>query len=222
MNNLLDLIDRDIAGKHLLRHSFYLAWVRGELTRQILADYAEQYYHHVAAFPTYLSAAHSRCDDPSTRKLLLKNLVDEEGGSPDHPQLWKNFAAAFGVTAKQLTRRALQPETVRLISTFRQICGGDTAGAVAALYAYESQIPEICESKIDGLKRHYGVRDPQHFQYFTVHLEADREHSATEREMLNRWVTDKNIEAVRRSVARVLDGLRDLLSGVCHRHAIPC
>src|SRR5690242_20815496 len=53
MNNYLDQIDNDIAAKHLLKHPFYLAWARGELSREALTDYARQYYQHVATFPTY-------------------------------------------------------------------------------------------------------------------------------------------------------------------------
>jgi len=63
MKQHLDEIDNDIAEKHLLKHPFYLAWTRGELSREALTDYAKQYYHHVAAFPTYLSAVHAKCDD---------------------------------------------------------------------------------------------------------------------------------------------------------------
>ena len=54
MNQDLDQIDNDIAAKHLLKHPFYLAWTRGELSREALADYAQQYYQHVAAFPVSL------------------------------------------------------------------------------------------------------------------------------------------------------------------------
>src|SRR5437764_663694 len=91
MNEYLDTIDNDIAAKHLLKHPFYLAWTRGELSREALADYARQYYHHVAAFPTYLSAVHAHCEDQSARKQLLNNLIDEEAGSPNHPELWRAF-----------------------------------------------------------------------------------------------------------------------------------
>src|SRR5438874_8807905 len=97
MNKYLDNIDDDIAAKHLLKHPFYLAWTRGELSRAALADYAGQYYHHVAAFPTYLSAVHSSCDDQATRQQLLDNLTDEEAGSPNHPELWLQFASGIGV-----------------------------------------------------------------------------------------------------------------------------
>ncbi len=223
MNQHLDKIDNDIAEKYLLKHPFYLAWTRGELSKEALTDYAKQYYHHVAAFPTYLSAVHAKCDDQPTRRQILSNLIDEEAGSPNHPELWKQFAAGLGVDDVDLNKTEKQPETKNLIDTFRSVCGErSTAEGLAALYAYESQIPAICESKIDGLKKHYGFTDSKHYEYFSVHIEADREHAAAERKMLSSCIDNQNIDNVRASVRRVLDALWEMLSGVCQSHAIAC
>jgi len=223
MNQDLDQIDKDIEAKHLLKHPFYQAWTRGELGREALADYARQYYQHVAAFPTYISAIHAKCDDQATRKQLLNNLIDEEAGSPNHPELWLNFAEGFGVSAQDAQTAEKWPETKNLIDTFQSVCrDGSTAEALGTLYAYESQIPAICESKIDGLKKHYGVANPKYYEYFCVHIEADREHSAAEKKLLGRYVTNQNFESVRGSVNRVLDALWEMLAGVCRRHAIAC
>ncbi len=223
MNQHIDKIDNDIAEKHLLKHPFYLAWTRGELSREALTDYAQQYYHHVAAFPTYLSAVHANCEDQPTRRQVLDNLIDEEAGTPNHPELWKKFAQGLGVEDVDLARTEKQAETRNLIDTFRSVCrDGSTAEGLAALYAYESQIPAICESKIDGLKKHYGITDPEHYRYFSVHIEADREHSAAERKMLSTYIDNHNFKAAKASVNRVLDALWEMLSGVCRRHAIAC
>jgi pyrroloquinoline-quinone synthase len=223
MNQNLDQIDKDIAAKHLLKHPFYLAWTRGELSKEALADYARQYYQHVAAFPTYLSATHAKCDDQSTRKELLKNLIDEEAASPNHPELWLTFAEGLGVSARDAQNAEKWLETKNLIDTFRSVCrDGSTAEGLAALYAYESQIPAICESKIDGLKKYYGFADPKHYEYFSVHIEADREHSTAEQRLLGEYIDNQNFESVRASVNRVLDALWEMLSGVCRRHAIAC
>jgi pyrroloquinoline-quinone synthase len=223
MNEHLDTIDNDIAEKHLLKHPFYLAWVRGELSKEALTDYAKQYYHHVAAFPTYLSAVHAKCDDQTTRKQILSNLIDEEAGSPNHPELWKQFANALGVDGVDLAKTGKQLETKNLIETFRSVCGEESiTEGLAALYAYESQIPAICESKIEGLKKHYGFNDPKGYEYFSVHIEADKEHSAAERQMLSANLDNRNIDIVCASVNRVLDALWEMLSGVCRRHAIAC
>ena len=107
MKQYLEEIDNDIAEKHLLKHPFYLAWTRGELSKEALTDYAQQYYHHVAAFPTYLSAVHAKCDHQATRKQLLNNLIDEEAGSPNHPELWKKFVDGLGVEHADLTQTDL-------------------------------------------------------------------------------------------------------------------
>src|ERR1039457_5298656 len=98
MNQHLDKIDSDIAGKNLLKHPFYLAWTRGEISKEALTAYPRQYYHHVAAFPTYLSAAHAQCDDQPTPNLLAANLGDEDAASPTHPDLWVKVAEGLGVS----------------------------------------------------------------------------------------------------------------------------
>ena len=152
MNTHLDSIDEQIAAKHLLTHPFYLAWTRGELSKEALQDYARQYYHHVAAFPTYLSAVHAKCDDQATRKQVLSNLIDEEAGQPNHPELWLQFAESLGTSREEVRAAQKQPETAALIDTFRDVCSNEgTANGLGALYAYESQIPAVSESKIDGL-----------------------------------------------------------------------
>ena len=89
---------------HLLNHPFYKAWNEGKLTREVIKDYAEQYYQHVKAFPRYISATHSLCEDIEKRKILLENLQDEENKDADHPKLWKNFALAMGADSKKIEK----------------------------------------------------------------------------------------------------------------------
>src|SRR6187200_602894 len=72
----------------MLKHPFYQAWSEGRLSQSVLAEYAKQYYAHVRAFPTYVSAVHSRCDNLETRQELLENLIEEERGAENHPELW--------------------------------------------------------------------------------------------------------------------------------------
>src|SRR4029079_8663560 len=102
--------------------------------------------------------------------------------SPNHPELWLRFAEGLGVEKSDVQSSEKWNETSNLIDTFRSVCGkGSTAEGLAALYAYESQIPAVSESKIKGLVENYGMTEPRDYQYFTVHVEADREHSAAER-----------------------------------------
>src|SRR5262249_34511671 len=65
-----------VAPYNLLQHAFYRAWSKGELTREELREYAGEYWHHVSAFPTYLSALHSRLPDGELRREVLRNLAE--------------------------------------------------------------------------------------------------------------------------------------------------
>ena len=68
-------LESRIAPYNLLTHSFYRAWTAGELTKDDLREYAAEYWHHVSAFPTYLSALHSRLEDTELRRTVLRNSV---------------------------------------------------------------------------------------------------------------------------------------------------
>ncbi|WP_446744871.1 CADD family putative folate metabolism protein [Silvibacterium acidisoli] len=218
---ILDSLDARIASQHLLQHPFYQAWSRGELSMDALRDYATQYYHHVAAFPTYLSAVHAQTDDAVTRRQLLTNLIDEEAGSPNHPELWLQFAESLGLDREQVQSSKQWPATKKLIGDFRDCCGSrGTEAGLCALYAYESQIPAVSEKKIDGLKEFYGFSNPADYAYFTVHIEADREHAAVEAAQIARLVDATHGEAALGAAGEVLDGLYGLLSAVCERHNI--
>ena len=148
-SSIVERIDDRVARQHLLQHPFYQAWSRGELTMDALRDYATQYYHHVAAFPTYLSAVHAQTDNAEVRRHILSNLMDEEAGSPNHPELWLEFAESLGLERHEVKNSTQWDATKNLIATFRNCCGqrGTSAG-LASLYAYESQIPAVSEKKI--------------------------------------------------------------------------
>ncbi|WP_348663449.1 CADD family putative folate metabolism protein [Chlamydia vaughanii] len=185
MKRCLDLLDKNIKAKQMLDHPFYMRWSEGKLTIEQLQVYAKDYYLHIKAFPRYLSAVHSRCDNLAARKLLLDNLMDEENGYPNHIDLWKDFAYALGVTEDELESHIPGPAAQKKVDTFLRWCSGDSlAAGVSALYTYESQIPEVAATKISGLKQYFGFKDPQGYEYFTVHNEVDIRHAREERELI--------------------------------------
>jgi pyrroloquinoline-quinone synthase len=175
---LLDRIDAAIAEKNLLKHPFYQDWQMGKLSREELQLYAAQYYRHVEAFPKHLRVLAARTEGP-VRDIILENLAEEENPARPHPKLWRDFAEALGVNEEDITCCPALPGSQKVVETFREIVGDrSVAEAVAALYAYESQVPEIATTKIDGLKNFYGVNSPKALNYFAVHEEADKIHRA--------------------------------------------
>ena len=182
-------LESRLAKFNLLCHPFYQAWSAGSLTRDDLREYAADYYHHVAAFPAYLSAFHSRLDDGELRRAVLRNLCDEEIEGTAHSDLWLQFAEGMGGSVESVRESQPAAEVSELIGGFRQIASeGSKAEALAAFYAYESQVPRVAKAKFEGLKEMYGA-DDRTCAYFKLHQTADVHHSRVWRDLLEKELT---------------------------------
>ena len=209
--DLLARIDTLIEDRHLLGHPFYTKWVAGELPLSSIQEYARQYYAFESTFPRFLSAIHSRCDDPGIRQSLLDNLWDEEHGDENHAELWLRFAEGVGVPRDEVTGAARGDATRALVETYRLTATEAPVGAgVAAIHAYERQVPAVAGAKIEGLRSHYGIEDDRTLAFWTVHRSLDDEHAGEERRILRDAEPAPAIEATRRA----LDAWWSFLDGV--------
>jgi pyrroloquinoline-quinone synthase len=209
-------IDGKVMERAMLKHPFYQAWTEGRLPLDTLRAYARQYFHHVEAFPRAVSAVHANCPDRDGRRMLAENLAEEEGigeGKQDHASLWLMFAAGLGENEGTVRAQGLNPQTNALIDTFRKLSRQSYAAGLGALYAYESQFPGVAAAKIEGLIDRYNIKDEPTLRFFEVHRNADVEHSAVCRELLDRLPEAEREEAV--AAGEELAGaLWDFLSGV--------
>ena len=214
---LLEKIDAAIADKNLLKHPFYQDWMAGKLSREALQLYAAQYYRHVEAFPKHLRVLAARTEG-RLRNIVMENLEEEENPSRPHPKLWRDFAATLGVNEEDITYCPALPGTQTVVETFREIVGDrPVAEAVAALYAYEAQVPEIATTKIAGLKEFYGVDSAKGLAYFTVHEEADKIHRAAWRGWLEEHAHGDE-EEILATTHEALDALWGALDAVHCAH----
>ncbi|WP_410543528.1 CADD family putative folate metabolism protein [Wolbachia endosymbiont of Dirofilaria (Dirofilaria) immitis] len=207
----VQLLDRELDGLHLLKHQFYRLWNEGKLSFKALQVYAKEYYHHVAAFPRYISSIHSLCHNLKMRQVLLNNLIEEEQGDENHPELWQRFAEGLGVTRSDFHENPQVKKTQELVDGYFNIVRSDFAMGLGALYAYERQTPEVSKSKIEGLKKHYLISDKRSLQFFTVHIDADKWHTEECANLivdLNKKEQEKVIQGAKRG-ARLLWGFLD-------------
>lgn len=215
-------LDARIAKYDLLCHPFYKAWSAGELTRDDLREYARDYYHHVEAFPTYLAEFGIRLDEGELRRAVLANMLDEKGsedlfGEPSRPhaEMWLDFVEGMGGSREMWTHEPAA-EIRQLMNFFHRVSDqGTPEEALAAFYAYESQVPRVAEEKARGLKERYGA-DEKTRGYFTLHTTADVYHSRVWRDQLAKRVA-ANPQAMEKALTaaenaakalwRALDGI---------------
>lgn len=208
-----------LAERHLLKHMWYQAWSKGELTIDQLQDYSAQYYNQVQSFPRFISRVHTACPEIEARKVLLENLVDEEIHGTDHPALWMQFANGMGTSRERVLNDMPLPETQFMVNKFYELAERDWRDGLCALYAYEYQVPEISKSKIDGLKEFYGITDEKTLEFFAAHQVYDVGHSEQVAKLIERYVEPERAEKATREAA---DALWGFLDGMCRVHGVQC
>jgi len=217
-------LDARIAKYDLLCHPFYKAWAAGELTSEDLREYAQDYYHHVEAFPTYLAELGIRLEDGELRRAVLANLADEKGledafgeVAPEHSELWLDFAEGMG-SRRDLRGHTPLAEVRELMRHFHKVASeGTPEEALAAFYAYESQVPRVAREKAQGLREMYAA-DEKTCGYFTLHTTADVYHSQVWRQQLAKRLQANPVAAEKALAAgentakalwRALDGIEN-------------
>ncbi|MGB5106047.1 MAG: CADD family putative folate metabolism protein [Candidatus Zixiibacteriota bacterium] len=225
-NTFVSALDTQIDKYDLLKHPFYLRWNLGELTHTELRIYAREYFHFVRAIPTYVSAIHSNCREHAQRLSILENLVEEETGGEGlipHEELWVWFARGIGISRDELYCHCGSVATRKLMLTYRNLCNSSNcAVGAAAMYAYESRIPAVSFSKLEGLQQHYDIRDEETLQFFREHMVADIEHSKTWANLIARMAnSEDDCKQIEESAEKAARALWRMLDGVCEQCDIP-
>ncbi|MBZ5666338.1 MAG: iron-containing redox enzyme family protein, partial [Acidobacteriia bacterium] len=161
-----------------------------------------------------------RLEEGELRRAILANMTDEKGGEDSfgepersHAELWLDFVEGMG--GSRVAKRRPVGEVRKLISWFHRVASdGTPEEALAAFYAYESQVPRLAQEKDRGLRELYGA-DEKTRGYFTLHATADVHHANVWRTQLEKRVK-ANPETAERALAaaenaakalwRVLDG----------------
>jgi pyrroloquinoline-quinone synthase len=201
----VSLLEERIHPYNLLCHPFYKAWSEGELTRDDLREYAENYYPHVEAFPGYLAQFGIRLEEGELRRAVLANMADEKGGEDSfgepersHSELWLDFVE--GVGGRRVPKRRPTGEVRKLVTWFHRIASeGTPEEALAAFYTYESQVPGLAQEKNRVLRERYGA-DEKTRGYFTLHALADVRHAHVWRDQLAKRV-QTNPETAEKALA---------------------
>lgn len=173
-------IDKEIDKRSLLEHPFYRMWSDGKLAINQLAGYSKEYYQLVKAVPKLVSNIASFAKDASEKDRIHESLEEEL----THIEPWIMFANLLGVTRNELENHEGARRTLDCVEGLNRLTRSSFLEGVAAMYAYERQLPEISRSKIEGLKMHYGLDGKDATRYFELHEEADIRHAALWREIL--------------------------------------
>jgi pyrroloquinoline-quinone synthase len=210
MNNVVQRIDSEIEKRSLLKHSFYKMWSEGKLTIDHLQGYSKEYFQLVKIVPKFVESIAEVAGNPN----IITNNAREEA---EHVELWIRFATALGVSRSDLISYGGSEKTNEAVAKLLALASLTFEEAVAAMYAYEMELPKISRSKIDGLKNLYGMDSQDATKYFEIHEEADVRHAQVWRDILQRTPAERH-EAALDAAIKSLQAQNMLLDSVNEKY----
>lgn len=214
--DIVQRIDSEIEKRSLLKHPFYQMWSQGKLTIDHLKGYSKEYFQLVKAVPSMVEGI-AAAGDISIRENISNNAKEEA----EHVEPWTRFANSLGVSQSELTGYEADPATIAAVAEMQRVANSSFEEGVAAMYAYEAELPKISRSKMDGLKQFYDVNSRDATKYFEIHEEADVRHAQVWREILRTMPVDKREAAFRAAVDSLkaqnalLDSVQQKYVGMC-------
>jgi pyrroloquinoline-quinone synthase len=199
-----------IRSRHnVLEHSFYQRWSAGELTLDELSFYAGEYDQAVRGLAEAVVTTAEASDEVALREVLHVHAVEEAS----HIELWESFAKAMG-TPESALDNADRPESAECRQVWADAGKDGLLNGLVTLYAVESGQPEISQTKLDGLKQFYGFADGPATEYFELHAELDKEHSAHSRKLIESRLVDADVDQLLEAAERAFAANWKLLDGV--------
>jgi pyrroloquinoline-quinone synthase len=209
MNNLIKRIDAKIEKCTPLNHVFYQMWLEGKLNVAHLRSYSKEYFQLVKAVPKFVENISSFIIEPTMKIDVDQNLKEES----EHIEPWIKFANAMGVPRNELINYAGASKTNNAVSDLTKLTTLSLEEGAAAMYAYEIELPKISRSKVDGLKKFYGINSTDATQYFEIHGEVDIRHASVWSNILQNTPSEKE-EYVFNAASRSLNAQNKILDSV--------
>lgn len=224
--SLVHILSDVVKSNALLNHHFYrVLWVEGKLPADAMRYYAGQWRYFESHFTRFMSNAHASCDVLEARQVLSENMAEEEGNieRSSHLELWDRFSRAIGCAEPE--NAVPNAHTAELVDAYYDLSKSGWKAGVCAMYAYESQAAEIAKTKVESLVAKFGISSDDALEFFNVHAEADKWHTAQWENIFNKYFneTDRDmaIEATKKAAECLigfLDGNMEYLKGNGHAH----
>jgi pyrroloquinoline-quinone synthase len=180
-------------GKHPLVQRIY----EGKATKEQVKQFAVEHYemtvrdsgHYIAQ--GYVSMVNV---DKGGAEMMAENFAEEAMGLYTHTAghaelLFEFWERGLGLPRKELEESSASPAS-RAMNAYFWLLMSRKARYSGALGILEGGFSQACEKMLAGLQAHYQMR-PEALRFFSGHVEADREHAATGRKMIERLLTSE-------------------------------
>jgi len=187
-------------GIRRLMESRYFSELRaGKLSIRRLQGWSIQHYlHNRSILKAFALSMVKNAHDPD----LYNHFVNQFTEELTHPDLARRFGLALGLKEEDFANATPIFECLTHTSrtVYNALLGAAPQNRAAALTS-ESMVCRYSEEFHTHLRKHYGLDDSA-LEFFTVHMVADKEHTARSADLIACYINSPRDERLVREVAQ--------------------
>lgn len=177
------------------KHPFVQLVHDGKASKQQLKQFAVEHYEMtVRDSGPYIATGYISMNKLDARgaELMAENFAEEAMGLYTHTGghsalLFEFWEKGLGLPRKEL-EESRASAAARTLNAYFWMLVTHKVKYSGALGVLEGGFSSACEKMLAGLQQHYGMK-PDAVRFFSGHIEADREHAQTGRQLVEQLLT---------------------------------
>jgi pyrroloquinoline-quinone synthase len=176
-------LQETLRGRHPKPHPIRQLLLSGRLSKAQLQGWAKNQFHEFRNIHRFFGIRYQKCPVPELRRLLLENMVEEEGEDlfggkyPSHRELWVQFAEGLGIARDDILDYEPLPGIRAALEMYVSLVQqSHWAVAIGTGLVFEGGGPRRMREEREALEKHYSWIPSSCLDFFRAHEYHDQGH----------------------------------------------
>jgi coenzyme PQQ biosynthesis protein C len=195
--------------RHPRPHPIRQLLLSGRLTQEQLQWWAKNQFHEFRNIHRFFGIRYHKCPVPELRRLLLENMVEEEGEDlfggkyPSHRELWVQFAGGLGIPADEILNYeplpAIRAALEMYVSLVQQ---SHWAVAIGTGLVFEGGGPKRMKEEREAIEKYYSWIPTSTLDFFRAHEYHDEGHGDMVTQVIKQHCMEERLQAEMREAVK--------------------
>lgn len=181
--DLIGDLEQSLRQRYPKPHPIRQLLLSGRLTQEQLRWWAKNQFHEFRNIHRFFGVRYQKCPIPELRRLLLENMVEEEGEDlfggkyPSHRELWVQFAEGLGISRDEILNYKPLPGIRAALEMYVSLVQQNHwAVAIGTGLVFEGGGPKRMKEEREALEKYYSWIPSRSLDFFRAHEYHDEGH----------------------------------------------
>jgi pyrroloquinoline-quinone synthase len=195
--------------RHPKLHPIRQLLLSGRLTKEQLQWWAKNQFHEFRNIHRFFGIRYQKCPVPELRRLLLENMVEEEGENlfggkyPSHRELWVQFAGGLDIPADEILNYEPLPGIRAALEMYVSLVQqSHWAVAIGTGLVFEGGGPKRMKEEREAIEKYYPWIPANTLDFFRAHEYHDEGHGDMVTKVIKQHCMEASLQAEMREAVK--------------------